>query len=89
MRRKILDTATSLFVDEGYEEVSIRRIAEKIEYSPATIYLYFKDRNDILYCLHEGGFAELLRRQEKVIQIRNPRALDFFDKMVIARKLPT
>lgn len=72
MRRNILDTAMALFVEEGYDQVSIRRIAEKIEYSPATIYLYFKDRNEILYCLHEEGFDELLRLQEEAMNISDP-----------------
>ena len=39
MRRKILDAAFEMFVEVGYERTSIRAIAEKIEYSPATIYL--------------------------------------------------
>lgn len=33
----ILDAARKLFVREGYENVSMRKIADKIEYSPATI----------------------------------------------------
>ena len=42
MRQRILDAAQQVFVEEGYEKASIRNIAERIEYSPATIYLYFK-----------------------------------------------
>ena len=45
MRETILKSAHQLFVDKGFEDVSIRNIAEAIEYSPATIYLYFKDKN--------------------------------------------
>ena len=45
MRDLILSTAASLFVEAGFEKTSIRTIADKIEYSPATIYLYFKDKN--------------------------------------------
>ena len=48
LRQSILDAATQLFVDEGYENVSIRRIADKIEYAPSTIYLYFKDKTELL-----------------------------------------
>jgi AcrR family transcriptional regulator len=58
MRRQILDTAMDLFIENGYEEVSIRRIADHIEYSPATIYLYFQDKDDILFVLHEEGFEK-------------------------------
>src|SRR5213075_2809316 len=41
VRRSILDAARELFVSEGYQNVSIRKIAERIEYSPAAIYSYF------------------------------------------------
>ena len=72
MRRLILDTAIKLFIEEGYENVSIRRIAEKIEYSPATIYLYYKDKDEILYRLHENGFIELTKRQRTALSIKDP-----------------
>src|SRR4051794_30766926 len=42
VREEILDAARTLFVKEGYEHASIRKIADKIEYSPGTIYLYFR-----------------------------------------------
>src|SRR3974377_665963 len=48
LRQEILDAASELFVKEGYENVSMRRIAEKIEYSPTTIYLYFTDKAELL-----------------------------------------
>jgi AcrR family transcriptional regulator len=60
LRAKILDAATSLFVEEGYENVSIRRIAEKIEYSPATIYIYFKDKAELIQAICEEAFGEML-----------------------------
>lgn len=72
MRKLILDTAMNLFLEEGVRNVSLRRIAEKIEYSPATIYLYFKDKDDILYALHTAGFDELYRRQQELLTIKDP-----------------
>ena len=42
--RAILDAARDLFVAEGYQNVSIRKIADRIEYSPAAIYSYFPAR---------------------------------------------
>ncbi|MBI2419199.1 MAG: helix-turn-helix transcriptional regulator, partial [Ignavibacteriales bacterium] len=44
MRELVLQTALKLFIDKGYDNVSIRKIANVIEYSPGTIYLYFKDK---------------------------------------------
>lgn len=66
LRQEILDAARELFVRDGYENVSMRKIAEKIEYSPTTIYLYFQDKADLLDCLCEETFARLLRRQNQI-----------------------
>src|SRR3954468_13368908 len=59
VRRAILDAAKELFVRESYENVSIRKIAELIEYSPAAIYSYFPSKDDIFFALAEEGFRLL------------------------------
>ncbi|MBI5076321.1 MAG: TetR/AcrR family transcriptional regulator [Nitrospirae bacterium] len=55
-RREILNAARELFINEGYEKFSMRRLAEKIDYSATTIYLYFKDRDDLLFAICEEFF---------------------------------
>jgi len=72
MKQHILDAAKELFLSEGFENVSIRRIAQKIEYSPTTVYIYFKDKEEILLALHDEGFRKLLRRFENVDTIADP-----------------
>src|SRR5205809_6173317 len=57
--RAILEAARELFVAEGYANVSIRKIAERIEYSPASIYSYFPSKDDIFFELAEEGFRLL------------------------------
>ena len=59
LRRKIFDAASELFAQEGYQNVSMRKIAERIEYSPTTIYLYFKDKKELLKFICEETFAKL------------------------------
>lgn len=66
LRQDILDAARELFVKEGYENVSMRRVAEKIEYSPTTIYLYFEDKASLLYAICEETFAKLAKRMEAI-----------------------
>jgi AcrR family transcriptional regulator len=56
VHRAILDAARDLFVSQGYQNVSIRKIAERIEYSPAAIYGYFPSKDDIFFALAEEGF---------------------------------
>ena len=47
VRRSILEAARDLFVSEGYQNVSLRKIADRIEYSPAAIYGYFPSKDDL------------------------------------------
>ena len=62
VRRAILDAARELFVAEGFNNVSIRKIAERIEYSPAAIYGYFPSKDDLFFALAEEGFRLLCDR---------------------------
>ena len=59
MRCKIINAAIEMFLTEGYEKTSIRNIAEKIEYSPTTIYLYYKDKDELLYDVQRQAFEKL------------------------------
>ena len=72
MQDIILKTAMKLFLKKGFEKVTIRRIADAIEYSPATIYLYFTGKDEILFALHEQGFEELHKLQQAVLSIKDP-----------------
>jgi AcrR family transcriptional regulator len=72
VRRAILDAARELFTTEGYRNVSIRKIAERIEYSPAAIYGYFPSKDDIFFALAEEGFR-LLGDPADVGTVLDPR----------------
>jgi len=72
MRELILATAAKLFLENGYEKTSIRNIAEAIEYSPTTIYLYFKDKNELFYALSEEGFRKFFNALSEVKSIADP-----------------
>src|SRR4030042_358073 len=72
LRQQILETAEELFVRDGYEKVTMRKIAGRIEYSPTTIYHHFTDKGELFACLLEGYQARLLA----VIQEINSREED-------------
>ncbi len=72
MRMLILDAARTIFLENGYYQASIRNIAEKIEYSPGTIYLYFKDKDEIFHALHEEGFSRLLKQMQPLQFVAEP-----------------
>jgi len=69
LRQEILDAARELFAKEGYESVSMRKIAEKIEYSPTTIYLYFQDKEALIHEICEQTFTRLSSQIEKEMAV--------------------
>jgi len=68
LRQEILDAASELFVRDGYENVSMRRIADRIEYSPTTIYIYFKDKAELLDQVCRETFARLVEKLSKIME---------------------
>src|SRR2546428_7076006 len=57
LRQAILTAAGTLFLDQGYERFSLRKVAERIGYSPTTIYLFFRDKDDLLFTVVDEGFV--------------------------------
>ena len=66
LRQQILVAARELFVNEGYENVSMRKIANRIEYSPTTIYLYFRNKADLLDSVCQETLLNLLNTLEEL-----------------------
>jgi len=71
-RTTILDAARELFAAEGYEAVTMRRIAERIEYSPTAIYFHFKDKDALLKELCETDFLALAQLFAKIAKVKDP-----------------
>ncbi len=66
LRHRILSAARELFVAEGYESVSMRKIADMIDYSPTTIYLYYKDKADLLDSVCKETLLNLLNTLDRL-----------------------
>jgi len=60
VRSAILDAAEKVFAEEGEEGLSIRRLAEEIDYSPAAIYRYFASKDELVDELKEAFFERIL-----------------------------
>jgi AcrR family transcriptional regulator len=58
LKQQILEAATRLFTEHGYDGFSLRQVAEAIGYTPTTIYLYFKDKDELLYTVALEGFGK-------------------------------
>ena len=101
----ILTAARELFVAEGYRNVSMRKIAERIEYSPAAIYSYFPSKDDIFFALAEEGFRLLADCGASCVGIADPfdrlrsglwafyqfskTHPEYFDLMFVDRSVPS
>src|SRR5262245_38273895 len=72
MRKLIINAAMEMFITEGFDKTSIRNIADKIEYSPATIYLYYKDKDELLYEVQGQAFGELYNAFVKDVTATDP-----------------
>lgn len=72
LKQLIMGTAAELFRERGYEKTSMRAIAEAIEYSPGTIYLYFKDKDELLYEVSVRAFNLFFQYFSRVRGIEDP-----------------
>lgn len=73
IRKKILDAASEILVEEGYDKLSIRKIASRIEYSPGIIYHYFKDKGEIIAFIVEEEYGKILKMLSEIpIDAENP-----------------
>jgi AcrR family transcriptional regulator len=63
--KHILDAAMAIVRDEGWQELSIRKIADTIEYTPPVIYSYFLNKEAVLIELARRGYALLISRVEQ------------------------
>jgi AcrR family transcriptional regulator len=71
-RDKILDAARELFVTEGYEGVSMRRVADMIEYSPTAIYVHFADKEELFRELCHQDYARLAEVLQSSVATPDP-----------------
>lgn len=71
-RDLILDAARDVFVASGYEGTSIREVARRAGISHGTIYLHFRDKDDLLYQVSEDEFGRVLGRLRALPRTRDP-----------------
>jgi AcrR family transcriptional regulator len=72
MHKRILNGARKIFLEKGYEQTSMRSIAQEIRYSPGSLYFYFKDKSEIFHELHKEGFRLLLNQLKVLDKVGDP-----------------
>lgn len=69
---EIIAAARSLFLGKGYENTSMRKIAAEVGISPTTIYLYYKDKAEIVHTIHQMGFKMLSDKFKTLRYVKAP-----------------
>ncbi len=90
VKKIILDAAKELFLEQGISSVSMRKIANKINYSPTTLYIYYSNKNDILKHLAKDYFSEYAQGYEDILANTENSSIDnliTFIKLYIHRAL--
>ncbi|MGH9870076.1 MAG: TetR/AcrR family transcriptional regulator [Candidatus Polarisedimenticolia bacterium] len=82
LRREILDAAREAFVRDGYEGVSMRKLAERIGCSHSNLYRHFKDKEALFDCLVEESFDRLADSMRSLIESDRGR-----DPVELVRKI--
>ncbi len=73
LQQQILDAAREITIRDGFAALTMRKIAQAIEYAPGTIYLYFESRDEIAIQLCRQGYQELLECLQPTATIADPR----------------
>ncbi len=72
MIERIMNVAREMFVRDGYEAVTLRKIAEAIEYSPAAIYQYFQDKRTLVMAIIQADASDLRANLFECLALENP-----------------
>src|SRR5215469_12023580 len=82
VQQAILSAARQIALQDGWQAVTIRKVADRIDYSPPTIYEYFASKEDILRELYLEGFRQLaltLQAARESVEDRRERLLNMAD----------
>jgi AcrR family transcriptional regulator len=82
-RRAILDATRELLVQQGYEALSLRRVAERIGYTATTIYRYFPDKDALVYAATDQAFEQFTARLSS-ISAPESSPFDVLEQMALA-----
>ncbi len=71
-RALILEAARALFVEQGYEAVTLREVAQRIEHSTTAVYVHFKDKRDLVEQMVQEDFAKFDGALQQTADVQPP-----------------
>src|SRR5690606_32430488 len=72
LTERIMDAARSLFVRDGYEAVTLSKVAQAVEYSQGAIYQYFKDKRALVMAIIRADYLSLRDQFQDCRDIADP-----------------
>jgi len=61
MRKNIINAAKKIIKDEGFEKLSIRKIAKKLDYAPSILYYYFQNKEELQMAIMQDGYGKIIK----------------------------
>jgi AcrR family transcriptional regulator len=78
-RREILEKALDVFIDEGFEDATFQKIADRCDITRTTLYIYFKNKKEIFnYSIKQL----LLKVEGEITKVRGDTTLSSVDKII-------
>jgi AcrR family transcriptional regulator len=74
LRRKILDAGREILVADGYQALTMRKLAEKIEYTPGALYIHFPDKDALVRAICQSDMQEFAQRC--LVALQTPEPID-------------
>lgn len=81
-KREILDKALDLFIEEGYEDVTYQKIADRCGITRTTLYIYFKNKREIFLFSIKQLIGSLEEQLKQIISDESANAIDVLKQMI-------
>ncbi|MDR3020091.1 MAG: TetR/AcrR family transcriptional regulator [Treponema sp.] len=77
-RKKILEKALAVFIDDGFENTTFQKIADKCGITRTILYLYFKNKREIFSYSIKQLLSDV---EENINEIRSNESLSYIEKI--------
>lgn len=84
MRESIIEAAKAVIQEEGFEHLSIRKIAKQLDYAPSIIYHYFKNKDELMHSVMQSGYKKIIKAVSDAYQSDKNEGLEKLQHMTHA-----
>lgn len=84
MRESIIEASKVVIQEEGFEQLSIRKIAKKLDYAPSIIYHYFKNKDELMHSVMQSGYQKIVKAVSNAYHSDKSKGLEKLQHMTHA-----